>query len=95
MASDKQSIECVIDMQADGLYTYIGNLVELENALDGVIATAEANSRLDGRLVGAMQLQNVRTEIERQLEGSREILNELEQLKWTVVPLAPPPDLYE
>jgi transcriptional regulator with AAA-type ATPase domain len=91
MASDKQSIECVIDMQADGLYTYIGNLVELENALDRVIATAEAN----GRLVGAMQFQKVRTEIERQLEGSREILNELEQLKWTVVPLAPPPDLCE
>lgn len=89
MVSNEHQIVCVIEAQANGLNTYMENLVELKNALDEIIAI-EGNRTLD-----VMRIHRIRAEMERQLEGSREILNELEQLKWTVVPLAPPPDLYE
>lgn len=54
------------------------------------IITIEGNGTL-----GAMSLHRIRVEMEQQLDCTMKILDELEQLKWTVVPLAPPPDLCE
>ena len=89
MVSNEYHIVRVIEVQANGLKAYIEKLVELKNALGEIIAI-EGN-----RTLGVMRLHRIRAEMEQQLDCSMKILDELEQLKWTVVPLAPPPDLYE
>ena len=88
MLSTEQRIVCVIETQSDGLRTYIGNLVELKDALNEIIA-------IEDRTLEVMRLHRIRAKMEQQLDCSMKILDELEQLKWTVIPLAPPPDLYE
>lgn len=93
MVSAEQCIACVIEAQSDGLRTYIGNLVELKDALNEIIAIEEDDGTLG--TIEAMKLYRIRAEMEQQLDCSKIILDELEQLKWTVVPLAPPPALYE
>lgn len=90
MVNDKQDIWCVIDAQVDGVSAYIEKLAVLKNAMREIIAIAEANG-----MPGAMQLQRARDEMKQQLDRSMMILYELEELKWRVVPLAPPPSLYE
>lgn len=88
MAGDEQRIECVIEAQANGLSEYIENLAELKNALSEIIALE------DNGAIKMMRLQRVSAEMERQIDSSRRILDALEQLKWQVIPLAPPPSLY-